>query len=239
MRWSNVAQRSSPKSTGGSILRQIIFISALLLLSSNVAQGAQRLPDGVRDQPVSKFRKGDPDDSVRLMNAYARCVASNRPKLADQLLGYPLLSPEQNAAVRKNIGGVDSCMNRVEHALRIKQPAALMGGMAEERFLTRFGKLDDIVLAAGAKAMTPRSEWGDFALCVVHENSSGSRALIQTKPVSPEETTAVRALAPDLGPCWPAGSQLTLDKFAVRSYVAIGLYLAGQASTNLPAATTP
>ena len=57
-------------------------------------------PGSVRRQEVE-----DDGAALRVMHAYALCVARSRPAWAEEMIALPLMSPEQYAAIRRGQGG--------------------------------------------------------------------------------------------------------------------------------------
>jgi hypothetical protein len=162
--------------------------------------------------------------AVSLLNAFARCVASTQPRVADRVLAAPFLSEAQNALASEYFKGVAPCMEMAS-SLKDKPPVGIVGGMAEEVYLSRHGKKQlDAVIANGA-AVAPRDAAEDLALCIVRANPQASRAVLDAKPTTPEESTAIAQVVPHLGTCTPAGSTMKVNKSTVRTLVAIGFYL--------------
>jgi hypothetical protein len=172
----------------------------------------------------------DPDGAVRLLVDYTRCFANDRPSVAESILNLPLHSDEQEAAIRKSFGGRDNCLNKVGGSLRIFAPSVLIAGLAQEQFLRRHRRTDINALVTAGSSVAPRNGWEAFSLCVVRRNPQTARGVLDARVKSPDEEAAVKALIPDLGPCVLEGTQLKLDRFAIRTYMAVGLYLLGRAS---------
>jgi hypothetical protein len=221
------------------MLRIILFF----VLACGTASAWAAPPIGTRIDPAPKAPTGQfretQADAIRLMNSYSRCVADARPATAEKLLRLPLLSEEQNKAVRRAVGGVDDCMGYFFGELTISSPVFLLAGMAEELYLSRNGKADVVSLVTAGAGVAPRNLAEDMALCLVRRNPAASRALIGTDLGSEDEAQSIRNLVPDLGPCTPSGTTLKLDKYAVRTYAAIGLYLASQGAGKQLAASAP
>lgn len=210
-------------------MRVLIALLALSTASAAAGQAIRALTGPSPRAPEGEF-ENNADGATRLLFGYSRCFAYERPSVAEKILDLPLHSPEQEAAIRKNIAGASHCLNRVGGGLRVKAPSVFLAGMAEERFLHRYGKHDLAAIIAASSAVEPRNDWEAFSLCVVRRNPDQSRAVLGTSSRSAEEAAAVKALIPDLGPCVPQGVQLKLDRYAIRSYVAMGLYRSGRGS---------
>lgn len=169
----------------------------------------------------------DSDEAVRLLFAYSRCFAHKRPSRADRILDLPLHSTEQEKAIRQYIAGAPECLGKGGTGLRIFAPSVVLAGLAEERFLRRHAKAAIQGLTTAA-SFVPRNDWEAFSLCIVKRNPEGARAILGIPTRSKDERAAVDKMVPDLSPCIPQGVQLKFDRYAIRSYVAVGLYFAGK-----------
>ena len=198
---------------------------ALLLsfiASSAGAQPASGAPDSSKGPaPDTKVAQ---QAAVSLLNNFARCVARTQAREAQKVLAAPFLSDQQNALASMHFKGVEPCWTMVG-ALQDRPPAGIVGGMAEELYLGHHGKKAvDAVVAEGA-AVTPRVPAEELALCVVRADPKATRAVLDAKPTTPEESKAITAIVPNLGACMPQGVTMTLNKSTVRTLVAVGFYL--------------
>ncbi|QZH74658.1 MAG: hypothetical protein JY451_13500 [Erythrobacter sp.] len=75
----------------------------------------------------------------------------------------------------------------------------------------------------------------NLADCIVAGDPYGSDLYFRTQPSSPDQTAALRALVPAIGPCVPAGQDFELDPFAMRVWLGEGLWHASRNSR--PAST--
>ncbi len=189
-------------------------------------------------QGTSKRSPPSPEVMRRLetLNHFSKCLATRRPDLADEILSLPLESAEQGMGIHKLIkvfGGqnlqADSCLRA--KMMRIKYPPVLLGGMAEERVL-RQGLSDTDVLARSATAVTARNPAEAFALCVAARKTEAAVRLIRTRPASNREQAVVGELRSGLHACPFDGGPFAGDDFALRTYVAVGLYLAMNGSSR-------
>ncbi len=177
-------------------------------------------------ESVDMQRQGE---AIRALNQFARCFARKRPQTAATILALPYLSDEQAALVRKHVGGLDDCWATGDANLRLS-PASMPGGIAEQLVFSRLTSAQvtslPVLTEAQVKAagIAPRNTAEDLAQCLALRDLATAHALINSKPTSPEETAAVKRIAPHLGPCVVAGQQLTLNKPSIRNIVAIGLY---------------
>ena len=63
-----------------------------------------------------------------------------------------------------------------------------------------------------------------YGECVVRADTAGAKALLVTKPDSPEESVRFAALRPAFSDCLPAGQSLRFGKVALRGSVAVNYY---------------
>ncbi|MGE5722344.1 MAG: hypothetical protein ACM3YM_07765 [Sphingomonadales bacterium] len=205
---------------------------ALLLAIVAAPVSADPPTDRKIDAPPKAARDDAKDaeaEAGRLLLTYARCVADARPAYAERVLSLPFLSPEQQAVLKKPLEGEDYCIGYLPVELEVRGRGQIAAGMAEVVYMRHYGRIDAAAVAAGSAAIKPRNGVEDFALCLVRRNPSAARALLDTVP-GPNETAAVQALIPDLGPCLPRDQTLSLTTRSVRMVAAAGLYLAAAGS---------
>jgi hypothetical protein len=195
----------------------------IVLLLACVATGAsaQPAPGGAPSQGPAIDPKAA---AVSLLNTFARCVARTQPREAQKVLAAAFLSDEQNALASVHFKGVELCWT-MSNGLQARPPAGIVGGMAEELYLSRHGKkkLDELI--SGGAAVMPRAPAEDLALCIVRADPQAARAVLDATPTTPEEGKAIGAIVPQLGSCMPQGETMTLNKSTVRTLVAVGFFL--------------
>jgi hypothetical protein len=173
-----------------------------------------------------------PVDVARLMQGLASCVGAAEPETVEAILDLPLLSSEQSVAIARVVPQ-HRCLVQSPTVLRF-EAAAMVGGLAEELFLRRFGERDIKWLVAQNGTARPRNDAEDLALCLVGRDPGNARLLLDSIPASPEESMMVKRLADDLKACVPAGMTLRFNPANVRTFAAGGLYLSAH---HPPAAT--
>jgi hypothetical protein len=172
-----------------------------------------------------------PVDVARLMQGLASCVGAAEPELVGTILDLPLLSSEQSVAIARSVPQ-HKCLVQSPTVLRF-EATAMVGGLAEELFLRRFGERDIKWLISQNGTARARNQAEDLALCLVGRDPTNSRLLIDTIPSSPEEGMMAKRLSDDLPPCVPQGMTLKFAPANVRMFAAAGLYL----SAHHPPAT--
>ena len=195
-------------------MRRIVLLLAIIATSA----GAQPTAGGAPDP------KAATQAAVSLLNTFARCVARSQAREAQKVLAAPFLSDEQNALASVHFKGVEPCWAMVG-ALQDRPPAGIVGGMAEELYLGHHGKTPLAAVITDGAAVMPRTPAEELALCVVRADPQATRAVLDAKPTTPEESKAIAAIVPSLGSCMPQGVTMTLNKSTIRTLVAVGFYL--------------
>ena len=167
------------------------------------------------DQPIDKF-------AVEIMHSYGRCVARRDPRRARELLAMDYQTEDYSKALRRLADRNSSC---VPSAGRLKFNSVLFAGALAEALIkseTKGADLTQRITIDPQKVAVPlRSELDDMALCTIAESPAESAHLIATKPMSPEESQAIRALAPALTQCLRKGMTVTFNRPALRSVMAL------------------
>lgn len=170
---------------------------------------------------VESVDREDAVTAARVANAFARCIAQQQRVGAASVLDFPYASPEQSRAVTRLLDLDQGCFRAAGAALRLNK-TLLVGGMAEGVILDRFKRSPLPPL----DAIEPRNAYEEFALCVLHQNASDVRALIETRPRDRHEDEILARIVPTLSPCLPANETLTFGRSALRGILAAGLYRA-------------
>jgi hypothetical protein len=197
-------------------MRRLVLF--LLSISASTAAAAQTAPANPNAATQA---------AVYVLNAFARCIAETRPDVADRILAAPFLSPEQEALMNEEFAGPQEC-GALASALDERPVAGIVGGMAEEIYLSRNGQTRVADVIARGFTVVPRSPSETLALCVVRSNPKAARAVVEAKPTSAGEAKAITALVPNFSPCMPKGVTMALNKSTVRTLAAVGLYLSAE-----------
>jgi hypothetical protein len=207
------------------------------LLSLSVTAAAAMLASAAPAEPPAGSRDAAAENAaLRVMHSYSACIARARPDWAEAMIALPLMSEEQDAAVRRGQRGERNCLGYSGLQLTFR-PRALVGGMAEYLIGARYrdATLEPVARLTEEQELSgplaARNGYESLGLCVVRRNPGGVRDLLRTRVASGEERAAARRLAPDLGPCLPQGQQLAFDASGLRGVLAVGLYRALAALT--------
>lgn len=176
--------------------------------------------------PAQTKLSSDPDDlSVQAVHNYGVCIADTTPRGAVEVLAMDFRSSEYSNRLRALSKGHADGRCLYDGSIRYA-PVLLAGGMAE-RLLLR-GNVDR--LRAGAAIdpanadLKPRSATEATALCVIRAQPAEVWAIFQTEPATRPELEAMKAIAPALPGCIPAGRKMELNKPGLRAMLALAAY---------------
>lgn len=214
--------------------------SAALMLAVALPASAQ----GERENPTGSLigrgkaavlpgRAGISDiDRARLVvDAFADCSVTNEKRKAvayrDKKYDDPEASKLMSALVSSDCLMMDG---------RLSMPDELLRGAIFKAFYRREIKAGDVPFQEKEvdfatylnDVKAPASQRYlillDFAGCVARADAANSRAFVLAEPGSSQEKTALTALQPQFGPCFPAGANVTLNKSIVSAVLAEALY---------------
>jgi hypothetical protein len=174
-----------------------------------------------------------------VMNTYGRCVARNRTRRAETILGLPLMSSEQNDALRDFFEDGDTCLGNDIGQLRFNY-LAIAGAMSEWFVLNRYADvgLGRVAQFGEQTSDLSRSGYEAIATCIARTDPAAAFALIETRPASAQERAVLGRIIPSVAPCLPRGEN-TFNRSSLRATIATGLYrLLVVASASTAAAVT-
>ena len=223
-------------------LRARLFASVLLLAFASPAAAQygpspaprQDMPQGNNNANANRQQPTTAASRADVLRA-AACVIGHDATAGDTLLAAtPYSGDERDKAVR--------LLRTAERCLRLRSPLAtsapiLRGAVAEALYETRFAepvaaRAPGVGSAAfvRAAAVSGRDDvamlttWAELAQCTVPQQPALVRALLATEASSDGESTALSALYPAFGQCVPRGTQLQIDRGAIRALLAESLY---------------
>lgn len=202
--------------------RPIGLMIALASAASAMPAAAQMTGTAITSKPPVTLRQTQ-DETQWVIYDAARCTAQRAPNMS---LAFINAEPGAQSKIwRKLVTYYSECIGRASQ-IRLDFDiisGALANGLFIERYAsqpvpftaetvssTRLGEL-------GATRESVLNAIGD---CVVRRDWAGSNALLQTDNAKGAEGAAFRALAPALSACFPAGSQLKIDKLSLRAAIA-------------------
>ena len=168
---------------------------------------------------------------------YYQCMAGlNRP-VALKTLDMTFDGEEQRAQMAKLFRPVqwpideqEDCHTMLGGVKMRFHNVGVVGGFAEWAIDTYYDA-DDVARIASLTAddwkttgLTPRNGSEAFGMCVTQAHGTLVYDLVNSGLETAEESQAIQALVPHLGPCVRDGQEVSFDKTSLRSMLAFGLY---------------
>ncbi|QXQ04849.1 hypothetical protein KX816_11105 [Sphingosinicellaceae bacterium] len=174
-------------------------------------------------------------DSITEGHRYLRCVVNKRTGSAERVI---------NATTEAEFEAADRVLSREVTCTSLVASSIQQTGqrLAMDRDVYR-GALAEALLGVAGKhpALEPlplqreyHSPWAgvsgrnlvveEMATCVAAIAPAGIEALLATKPGSPEDAAAIRALSPSYSTCLTASAKLTANRASMRAAMAEALY---------------
>jgi|GEM_PF-4766257 len=198
-------------------------------IGSRVSRGEQGL--------TKRYDPRQADSPRPAVRAYLRCAASLDRSTARDVLDLPYRSREQVEASDDFMPKVSWGEARTQDCfsdfgtMRIGYDSSVMVGAFSEYFFEKdFGKNYAEMIAGlsqedwGNPVMHPRNASESLGMCMAQSQPQSIAALIESEPESQDETTAIQAIAPHLGPCISEGVEAKFDKSSLRALLSFGLY---------------
>ncbi|MDO7833610.1 hypothetical protein Q4610_00995 [Sphingobium sp. HBC34] len=219
------------------------MIACFTLVCGTVAtaQSGMEAPLGsriMRPKPADvpdRGRLADADRARLTMHEFADCIVatSSSEALRYRELGY--MVPETKKVLTKL--AQSECLR----AGQLAMPSDLLrGAIFRSYFLREFGNVsppvDSKEVDFSRFVTDPASASGGQYLllmslgsCTVRADTAKAAAYVRSTPGSDGETKALGALKPVLGPCYPAGAQLKMNKSVLSALLAEALYREAEA----------
>jgi len=160
--------------------------------------------------------------SVRIMHDYGRCVVARDQRRARELLAMDYRTDAYSKALLRLADRNKGC---IPPAGQLRFHPVLFAGALAEALLERDARgsnLAQLLAVDPAKAAIPiRSDLDAMALCTIARTPANSAQLLATKPMSKDESIAIRALAPVLTDCLRKDLKVTFNRPALRSVMAL------------------
>ena len=218
------------------IRKALIALSALAIAMPALAAGDPPLGSrlGNRTQKAANSAY-DNYEMVRTGHLLAQCFYARRKPSVLALLNAE--SADAAARASRSLRSVSDCSlimmstPRVE-GVSVQMPEDIRRGMFAEAALRDIASVDTIAPVSTETSyvrswfvVTGRVPAVDeMAVCTAAQNPDGIRALLATKPETPEELKAAQSLAPTLGPCLPQGATLKANRQSLRAALAEALF---------------
>jgi hypothetical protein len=211
-----------------------VLIMGLILTTTLPAEAKQTGTRMDRNEgAVGSVSKIDAKSAILAANRFAQCVARREGKFMRAALDMPLLSSEQKQEMKKRIDQFDGCLETSnEFDQLVLTPLLSVGGAAEWFVRTELKSVDLSSLSGMTDEVVdktdfrPRNRLEDLGLCIVRRSPARAKAFVKSAVSSTEETTAFKAIVPDVGPCVTSGTEIKLNLPSLRAVVAYALYRA-------------
>ena len=244
------------------MIRLLPLLLFALLVGEGVAEAWQGVGSHIRRSTDAPMDVSAPGAARIAANLFARGFAREHPDYASAVLELPFQSEEQRQFAEDGIGEIEdvSCLetagisrsNRamggnpvdifeMSPVLRnlFIDDFSLVGALAEERLAAAdFRESAEISALSDEQieqlGLTPRNAFERVGLCVARSAPAEVARLAATAVESDEETAALQAVVPHVGPCVVAGQTVNFNKTSLRSIVVAGLDRAASRLRNGP-----
>ena len=191
-----------------------------------------------------------PIDAIRRLHGMAACVVYQNSSSSGILAVAP--GSEAERALLSWI--VPGCVMNIHGMGFDYQPQMLRGAIAEEvlrlgdnnrsdgrrmRWVAPFSGLTEADIGALDERGRAALQALDLAQCIEAAAPDAVAALLNTRPTDAPEERAFQALSPHLGPCLPAGAQITISRPLLRGVLAEAAYRAAYAASRRAGGPNP
>jgi hypothetical protein len=173
----------------------------------------------------SAYSNTPADVAIQAVHNFGACAAERTPQGARDVLALDYRSPEYGKRMRAFIKGHDYCIpfNGAMSSARLLFAGAVAEGLLKSdlkqsdlRRRLAFDPQRDVIAA--------RSPAEAMALCSVLGAPEITVKILNTEPATPDETQAMKPLGGVLTQCLKQGTQMTLNKPALRSLLALAAW---------------
>ena len=165
------------------------------------------------------------DISIQAVHNFGECVVKRTPRGAREVLSLDYNSPEYDKELRSYIRGHDYCM---PFNGAISSREVLFAGALAEAMLkmdVRSSELPQRLAYDPQRQMiAARGPAEAMALCTDFAAPQVTVRIFQTEPATPEESAAMQPLGGVLTDCLKKGAQVTINKPALRSLLALAAW---------------
>jgi hypothetical protein len=165
---------------------------------------------------------------VQGLHRYANCLVQERTPAVREVLALDFRTPEYGRAMSRLNRNDRGCDRAAEVERSMRSSTLLFAGALSEAMLRR--DLDGQALGPRVAydpahpAIEARNGGEVMAICVVRGDPAATSRLLATRPATPEETQALRAMSARLSGCVPAGSEARFTREALRAIIAAAAY---------------
>lgn len=177
----------------------------------------------------------DADRTRAMVNQFADCMVRSDRRRTGLFLAAKADAPEAEELMKRLVS--NQC---VYTGTLIMQPSLLRGSIFRSLYLREFPgaspRLGEQEIDFASYVADPKSADGnrylvlmDFAGCVVRADPANTAAYVAAEPGSGAENAALAALQPKLGPCFPAGAEVTINRSVLSASLAEAVYRESEA----------
>jgi hypothetical protein len=178
------------------------------------------------------------DVAIQAVHNFGACVVARTPEGAREALALDYGTPDYEKRMRRYIQGHDYC---IPFNGRMSSAGVLFAGSMAEALLKSevkpAGQLAQrIAYDPQREDIRARSPLEAMALCTVLNAPGVAAKIFDTEPATPEEANAMKPLGNVLPQCLRKDMQLTLNKPALRSLLALAAWRIANAPRKLESA---
>ena len=206
----------------GSSLRYAMATSYYLLANATPVRGA------VAGLPAvgPTVAKSADDLAIQAVHNFGECIVREAPSgVAEQVLALDFNSEEYRTRLRAMAQGHERC---IVGGWRLGSSPVLVAGAMAEALLKSEVKPEElpqrIAFDRARATISARSATETMALCTALQAPQATARLLETEPTSKEESAAVGSIAPVLTECLKKGTQLNVNKPALRALLALAAW---------------
>ena len=175
---------------------------------------------------ASAASSSNPDDlSVQALHNFGTCVVQRAPRGARAALDLDYRSNEYDQQMHAVLKGTDYCLT--PGGQMRASPVLYAGAMAEALLKDEIKPADlpqRLAYDPAWAVIKARSPVEAMALCTALQAPQATARLLETEPTSREESAAVGSIAPVLTECLKKGTQLNVNKPALRALLALAAW---------------
>lgn len=169
---------------------------------------------------------GNDEQSLIALRDMGWCIVGETPWSVREVLAMDYRTPEYSRKVKDLGSGVGGrCIHR---ASVLSSSGVLFAGSLAEAMLKANVKRKElpkrIAYDPTRQPIEARSPGEEMSLCAALQAPDLTAALLQTQPATREETQAVQQIAPVLSRCLKQGTQVEMNKPAIRAMLALAAW---------------
>jgi hypothetical protein len=176
-------------------------------------------------RPVLFGREVTTAEAARTLHNFARCVVTRAPGRSRELLAMDFTTEAYQERLRSFAGRYGHCLPPGHRLAFSRLPFA--GDIAEQLLRLDSAGVDlatQVAYDPARPPLTARSEQEAMSLCAVRAAPQKVAALLSTEVFSAEEAAALRGITPEVQSCLAAGLNLSLNRIALRSMLALAAW---------------